>query len=201
MRFVLTALLLWSGALCQAQQFAFEMWHEGKVVLENGDTLKGTVRYNLQTDLVQLQMGNRLENFSARKAVFFEIFDGTVKRYRQFYSLPFAAAGEYKTTLFFELLEEGKLTVLCREAVEFRTFTSFYFYGTYTRQVLVHKYFVLDERGNIRQVGASRSDWLNAMGNYAEEVQKYAKANRLDFDEKYDLARIIAYYNSLFVKK
>ena len=36
------------------------------------------------------------------------------------------------------------------------------------------------------------------MGNNAEEVQKYAKSNKLDFDEKQDLTKIVDYYNSFY---
>ena len=43
-----------------------------------------------------------------------------------------------------------------------------------------------------------KNDWLDFMGNQAKVVEKYAKANRLAFDDKYELVKIISYYNSLF---
>lgn len=183
-----------------AQDFPFELWHDGKIVLEKGDTLKGLVKYDMQTDLVQIKEANeRLETYTARKILFLEIYDETVRRYRRMYSLPYAISGEYKAPVLFELLEGGKITLLCREAIEYRTVSSgFYYYGSYSRLVLVYKYFLLQENGNIVPYLGKRNDWLDLMGNRKNEVQKYAKANRLDFDEKYDLSRIIAYYNSLF---
>ena len=187
------------ASLATAQQFPFEYWHDGKIVLDSGDTLRGNVKYDLQSDLIQLQQDNRLESFSARKVLYFEIFDATVKRYRLFYSLPYSSAGQYKAPVFFELIEEGKLTVLCREVLEYRTQSSpFYYYGTYTRLVLVNKYFILQENGNIEEFINKRNDWYEMMGNKAEEVKKFAKANKLDVTEKYELAQIISYYNSLF---
>lgn len=187
------------ASLATAQQFPFEYWHDGKIVLDNGDTLRGNVKYDLQSDLIQLQQDNRLESFSARKVLYFEIFDATVKRYRLFYSLPYSSAGQYKAPVFFELIEEGKLTVLCREVLEYRTQSSpFYYYGTYTRLVLVNKYFILQENGNIEEFINKRNDWYEMMGNKAEEVKKFAKSNKLDVTEKYELAQIISYYNSLF---
>ena len=45
---------------------------------------------------------------------------------------------------------------------------------------------------------SNKNDLLDLMGKRSEEVEKYAKTNRLKFDDKYDLARIVAYYNSLF---
>lgn len=197
---ILVLFLLVSLGL-QAQTFSFEYWHNGKLVLEGGDTLTGSVKYNLQQDLVQFQHAGRNETFTARKVVYFEIFDAMSKEYRQFYSLPYAANGQYKAPVFFELLTEGKMTLLSREALEYKTYSSFYYYGSYQRLVLVYKYFLLEESGNIREFQGNKNEWLYLMGNQAEQVQRYVKSNKLDFDEKPELTKIVAYYNSLFEKK
>ncbi len=193
----LTIVCLFFALQINAQEFPFEYWHEGKMVLEGGDTLRGLVKYNMQTDLLQLQGNSTIETYTARKVLFFEIFDQTVKRYRQFFSLPYSASTDYKAPVFFELLEEGKLTVLCREALEYRTISSFYYYGSYTRLVLINKYFLLDEDGAIIEFQGKKNDWLYLMGKHSEDVQKYARTNRLEFDDKYELGKIVAYYNSL----
>jgi len=194
--------ILWISVLpVVAQQFAFELWHTGKAVLDTGDTLRGTIKYDLQTDILQLNDNKKLESFTPRKVLFFEIFDETVKRYRVFYSLPFAQTGQYKAPVFFELIEEGKLTVLCREALEYRTTSSpFFFYGSVTRLVLVNKFFMLKENGNIEEFRGKKNDWYTFMPTKADEVERYAKSNRLDLDEKYELSQVIAFYNSLFKK-
>jgi hypothetical protein len=198
-RLYLFLFLICSSAALHAQQFPFEVWHEGKMVLDDGDTLRGTIKYDLQNDLIQFQKDEKLESYSARKVLYFEIFDVTIKRYRNFFSLPYTTAGQYKAPVFFELLVEGKLTVLCREAVELRTYSSpFYYYGTYTRQVLVNKYFILKDNGSIEEFISKRNDWYQLMGNKSDEVQRYAKTNKLDLDEKYELVQVLNYYNSLF---
>lgn len=187
------------SASAKAQNWPFELWHEGKIVLLTGDTLKGLVKYDLQQDLVQYNLPDKkTEAYTARKVLFFEIFDGTVHRYRQFFALPYSTAGNYKAPIFFELLEEGKMTLLSREAIEYRTYNSPYYVGSYTRQVLVYKYFFLEENGMITEFVGNKSDLLNLMGRRSEDVEKYMKANRLKVDDKYDFARIVAYYNSLF---
>lgn len=186
-----------------AQQFAFEFWHEGKMVLDSGDTLRGQVKYDLQNDLIQYQTnsGTRHEGYTARKVLFFEIFDESVKRYRTFYSLPYSNAGQYKAPVFFELLEEGKLTLLSREALEYRTTSpSFYYYGTYSRLVLVNKYFILQDNGNIEEFRGKKNEWYELMRGREDEVQKYVRTNRLNLDNKYDLASAVNYYNSFFKK-
>ena len=181
------------------QSFPFEQWHDGKVVLDDGDTIRGSIKYDLQ-DLLQMRHQNRMESFSARKVLLFEIFDQGYKRYRTFYSLPYSASGGYKSPVFFEVLTEGKITVLSREKLEYRTYSaSPFMYGGYSnRLILVNIYFLLREDGNIVDFAGRRNDWLDLMGNRANEVHDYAKDNKLDFDRKYDLKRIIDYYNSSF---
>ncbi len=196
--FIVVSLIVASAS---AQQFAFELWHEGKLILDSGDTLRGSIKYDLQNDLIQYQSkgDNKLESYSARKVLFFEIFDNSVKRYRIFYSLPYSTSGQYKAPVFFELLEEGKITLLCREVLEYRTMNStFYYYGSYTRLVLINKYFLLRENGEIEEYRGKKNDWYDVMKGREDEVQRYVKANRLDLDDKYELAKAVNHYNSLF---
>ena len=201
MRIFFVFLFCFTSTLTNAQEFAFEFWNEGKVVLETSDTLKGLVKYDIQNDLLQVKVRNKLESLTARKVLTFEIFDATVKRYRQFYSLPYSPNNTYKTPVFFELLCEGKITLLAREKLEYRTVNSPFFYGNYSRLVLVNVFYLLKPNGVIDEFPGKKNDWLNAMETRESEVREFAKVNRLDFDDKYELTRIIDYYNSLFLKK
>ena len=182
----------------RGQEWAFELWHEGKIVLLEGDTLKGMVKYDMQQDLLQYNFKEqKVEAYSARKVLFFEIFDNTVHRYRQFFALPYTTPTNYRSPVFFELLEEGKMTLLSRESLEYRTYSSPYYIGSYSRLVLVNKYFFMKENGDIVDFTGNKNDLLDLMGKRAEEVEKYIKANRLKLEDKYDFAKIVAYYNSL----
>ena len=182
----------------QAQQWAFEMWHEGKIILEAGDTLKGLVKYDMQQDLVQYNnQRGKIEAFTARKILFVEIFDRTVKQYRQFYSLPYSVTGTYKAPVFFELLAEGKLTLLSRESLEYRTYSSPYYFGSYNRLVMVYKFYLLKENGDITEFVGRKSDLLQLMGRKSEAVEGYIRENKLKIEEREDFAKIVQYYNSL----
>lgn len=193
------ALLFFLSFQVHAQQFPSDLWHDGKIVLLEGDTLRGSIKYDLQQDLVQYSEANQQTTaFSARKVLFFEIFDTSVRKYRQFFALPFSTVSTYKAPVFFELLEEGKMTLLARESIEYRTYNSPYYIGSYSRLVLVYKYFFLDENGDIFEFTGNKNDLLDLMNKKSEEVEKYIKANKLRYDDKYDFAKIIAYYNSLF---
>ena len=192
------AVLLLLSLQATAQQWPFELWHEGKMILLEGDTLRGMLKYNLQKDLVELtSRDSKPEVFTARKVAFFEIYDQSENKYRQFYALPFNTGGGYKTPIFFELLADGKMTLLAREFLETRTVPSSYYYGSYTRVVLTHHYFFIDDKGEITQFTGTRHDLLTHMGNQADDVEKFIRHNHLSIDDKFDLSKIVGYYNSL----
>ncbi len=182
-----------------AQQWAFELWHEGKIVLVSGDTLKGLVKYDLQQDLIQYnsQRGN-IEAYTARKVLLFEIFDKTVGQYRQFFALPYNASGGYRAPVFFELLAEGKMTLLVRENLEYRSYSSPYYYGSYSRLVLVYKFYLLEENGNITEFTGKKSDLMQLMGKRAGAVEDYMRENKLKIEDRDDFVKIVSYYNSFF---
>src|SRR5688572_26176927 len=122
-----------------AQEWAFELWHDGKMVLTTGDTLRGLIKYDLQQDLVQYNnKKGSIQAYTARKVLFFEIFDSTVDQYRQFYALPYNASTGYRAPVFFELLAEGKMTLLTRESLEYQTVSSPYYYGSYNKLILIY---------------------------------------------------------------
>jgi hypothetical protein len=182
--------------LVSAQFWPSELWHEGKMVLTSGDTLRGMLKYDLQQDLVQYTVNNSSPDaFTARKILFFEIFDTSSGLYRRFFALPYATSPGYKTPVFFELLEEGKMTLLAREFLEYRNSGSMYVAG---RIVLSHKYFFMKENGDIDEFNGTRNDLLELMGKQGDTVEKFIRANRLRIEYKEDFARTIDYYNSLF---
>ena len=179
-------------------QFPSELWHQGKLVLESGDTLKGQIKYDFQQDLVQYAFNNqKAEVFTARKVLFFEIYELAIHQYRRFFALPFATQKGYKAPIFFELLDEGKLTLLSREFLEYKSYRSVYF-GMYTKLVLSYRYYFLDEKGNITEFKGTRNDLLDKMGSKSDSVDKFIHENHLRTDEKVDLTQIVDYYNSLF---
>ncbi len=199
-KFVLAGIgILLTGVTIAQRDWPSELWHDGKVVLTSGDTLKGNIKYDFNQDLVQYVVSNRkAEIYSARKVLFFEIFDETVHKYRRFFALPYTNPTGYKASTFFELLEEGKMTLLSRELLEYKVYNSSFYGGSYSRMVQTFYYFFLKEDGTIEDFRGKKNDLLDLMGNKVNSVEKYIRANRLDFDDKYDVARIVAYYNTLF---
>jgi hypothetical protein len=184
-----------------AQEWPSELWHEGKIVLLQGDTLRGRIKYDLDQDLLQFSdQKDKVEAYSARKVLYWEIFDATIHRYRHFFSLPFTKTASYLAPVFFELLEDGRMTLLSREYLEYKTMNSPspYYTGSYSRLVMVYKFYLMNDKGDITEFAGNRNDLLDLMGRKSEDVEKYMKTNRLKIEDKYDFAKIVDYYNSLF---
>ncbi|HEU5289578.1 MAG TPA: hypothetical protein VFU05_02970 [Cyclobacteriaceae bacterium] len=199
MRLLIIIIFSLASFSAKAQEWAFELWHDGKMVLVSGDTLKGLIKYDLQQDLIQYnnKKGN-IQAYTARKILFFEIFDTTVEQYRQFYALPYESSSGYRAPVFFELLAEGKMTLLTREALEYRTISSPYYYGSYSRLVLIYRYYLLEENGTIVEFVGKKAELMTLMGKRADAVEDYIKQNKLKLDDRNDFAKIVAYYNSFF---
>lgn len=183
-------------------QFPSEVWHDGKLVLLQGDTLKGLIKYDLETDIVQFSKDKKtIQTFTARKLLHFEIFDEISKAYRDFYVLPYNISGNYNAPIIFELIFEGrKITLLSREAIEYQvTNYPYSVAGSYTQLVLVYTHFFLTDEGKIIEFDNKRKTlYRDIMSDRSSEIKKFIKNNRLKVDRRVDLVKTVAYYNSLF---
>jgi len=187
----------WGNAVSQV--FPSEVWHEGKVVLISGDTVMGLLKYNLESDLIQVNTNNVMQTYSSRKIIFYEIFDVTVDNFRQFYALPYNVKPNYKVPIIFEVLYEGPLTLLARESIVLEnnpTYNSYY-RSNHTRRKLVYNYYFLNQREGISRYGGKKKDLIFIMRRKSNEVKKFMKKNHLRHDKRTDLIKITTYYNNL----
>ena len=186
-----------------AQDFPSEVWHEGKVVLTNDETHKGLIKYNLEGDLIQVNVDNTLQAYSSKKILYFEIFDEALESRRRFYSLPYRVSEDYETPILFEVLYEGgSLTLLAREMIATESvapYNSYYGRSTYyyTRNKLVYQYYFLKEDGRITWYSNKKRDLVKIMQNRSAQIKKFISDNNLNVDRRRDLERITAYYNTL----
>jgi hypothetical protein len=200
LRFTLIIIVASVSMTAWAQSFPSQMWHEGWMVTSEQDTLKGSIKYDMGADAVQIQSNDVLKTYSSRKMLFFEIYDESVENYRQFYSLDYAVNYDYKVPILFEVLYEGPLTLLIREAIVEETvpqMQAFAMGGYNTRQRLAYTYYFLDRKGNITLFNGKRSELTPLMGNKIGQVRDFIKDNKLKTDRMRDLVRITAFYNSL----
>jgi len=202
MRFVFSVfflLILISNT--SAQDFPSELLHEGKVTLANGDTLSGKIKYDLENDLIQIVYKGTIQTYSARKLMYFTIYDNTVDMFRTFYSIPYEIQPNYERPLLFEVLFEGKLSLLAREKIVTETVPQYsYTYRSsinMTRTKLEYEFFFLDQKGTFVKYDLKKPQLYEIMSRKEPQIKSYIKKNKLKTDSRRDLVRITAYYNAL----
>ena len=199
LKYLLTLSLFFVTVMSHAQ-FPSELWHEGKIVLVNSDTIKGNIKYDLDRDIIQVNNKNGIEAYTAKKVLYFNFFDDTSHQYRQFYALPYRITSEYKTPVFFEVFLQGKMTLLGREFITVKTVS----YGntalsgsSYSQQVLAYRYYFLDDQGEIERLQKNKRQLYQIFKKKESEIKQYVKRNRFRFDNKSDMMQLTEYYNRL----
>ncbi|MCU0444809.1 MAG: hypothetical protein MUE85_07805 [Microscillaceae bacterium] len=185
-----------------AQYIAENYWHIGKIYLDTGDTLAGNFKFNLTNEVVQIEVNNTLQTFTARKVLSFEFFDRAEQRDRIFYTLPYPKVPNYKTPIFFELLLEGDaITVLSRETLVTQTtiVNNPYFIGqpgVPMRQTFVKtNFYFLYKNGKIKPYDGTKKDLLLLLQDREKDVKDYLKNNRVRLDNRQDVVALIDFYN------
>lgn len=193
--------------VAQAQNFPSQIWHKGKIFLPSGEVESGQVKYDLETNIVQLQKES-INTYSAALIDHFEIFDEYYGGIRTFYSLPYAINTDYEVPVFFELLVQGEdMALLCREYIttDSRGMYRNMYYPMYnpmygmpmmnSSRLDFEFYFLTD--GKIQKYGQKKKELLEMMEDKSDEVKLYMRKNRLSHDKRGDLLRITAFYNQL----
>lgn len=189
-----------------AQTFPSELWHDGEIRLTDGSVKTGNIKYDLDRQTVQLQIGERTQAYDASQVISFSFLQESIKARRTFYALPYAIQNNYKRPVFFEVVVAGKMTLLAREYVVIRnspttsSFNNRNRYSNYpnfreSRSYLAHKMFFAKEDGVIRESSGKTNDVLNQFGNARSELKKYVKKERLKLDRLQDVAKLVQYFN------
>jgi hypothetical protein len=200
---ILVLLVLFTSVQLSFAQLPHEVWHNGYVVLNDFDTLRGEIKYNFQNNIIQLQEDGKIRSFSAQSFVLFTINDVLSKRLRDFYSIPFNLKGNYKAPIIFELLHEGEhLTLLAREILvveSVNNFNSFYYHprSSFTRERLDYEFYFMKKDAKIVRYNKKKRDLLYIMNDKSSEMKRIMKKKKLRHDRAGSLVRITAFYNEL----
>ena len=202
----LWAALVSSGPVC-AQTFSQDVWYDGKVILDTEDTLTGSIRFDFPNNLLELEAANVVKAYSARKVVSFEVFDVVNQQTRQFFSLPFRSTSDYKVPIFFELLMQGPLTLLCREKLVTEA-VPMYGYSPYgygfgrpgyygSRNRIAYDFYFGYPNGNIQSFSGGKKDFYYLVKDHQQALKDFVSEHQLRYNDREDLRQIVAYYNHL----
>ena len=192
-----------------AQQFPSDLWHPGLLVTNQGDSIKGNLKYDFENQSIQLDDGETLKAFNVNNLFFFEIYDETIRDHRQFYSLMYEVGYEYSIPVLFEMIINGKLSLLLRERIVSEStqssFPSYYAYSMMPRfsnnsgyvNKIKYDYFFLDNDGNIIKFKGKKKELYNLMNDQYEKVKSYISNNKINLKRMSDLARVVSFYNQI----
>mgnify|MGYP001373497566 FL=1 len=192
-----------------AQQFPSDLWHPGLLVTNQGDSIKGNLKYDFENQSIQLDDGETLKAFNVNNLFFFEIYDETIRDHRQFYSLMYEVGYEYSIPVLFEMVINGKLSLLLRERIVSEStqssFPSYYAYSMMPRfsnnsgyvNKIKYDYFFLDNDGNILKFKGKKKELYNLMNDQYEKVKSYISNNKINLKRMSDLARVVSFYNQI----
>ncbi len=188
-----------------AQNFSKEYWHKGEVYLLTEESIKGSIRYDLDQNNITIRTpDNKLRSYNASQVEQFWIEDELQKRVRYFYSLPQITKDDYRVLYFFELLTEGKITLLCREnfVVKQVGYYSPYMWGGWTNGgsyvVQEDDYFLLNNEGNVVDVEEDREAIMNIFGKKKDVMELYLIDHNNKLRNREDLLQMIRYYNEVY---
>ncbi len=190
-----------------SQEFPSDIWHNGLLVTNSGDTIEGDLKYDFESQSIQLDDGETLKAFNVNNLFFFEIYDKTIRDYRQFYSLMYEVGYEYSVPVLFEMMIEGKISLLLRERIVAESnqsyFPSYYSYGVmpafsnnygYVNKVK-YDYFFLTDDGKIHRFKGKKKEILALMNDKYSLMKEYISKNKISLKKMSDLARVVNYYN------
>lgn len=183
-------------------KFSKDFWHGGELDTKSGETLRGTLQYNIEENTVVIRIGDgTTRSFTPNTADAFQFTDALTGQQRIFYALPYAAPKMrgYAQPIFFELLSEGEWNLLCQEKLENR-YNSYYdpyllMPRSYAVTVLVFQYFLMDRQGNIQPLSATIDGLQAAFPQQADALKDWVKDQKLDLTRREDMVLVIRQAN------
>ncbi|MGB3465933.1 MAG: hypothetical protein WBA74_11715, partial [Cyclobacteriaceae bacterium] len=170
-----------------AQRFSSDFWHPGFIVTAKQDTVRGELKYDMETNSIQLKGDGKIYSFSSHTILICEFYDKTIDNTRRFYSMPYEINKGFKSRVLFELLFEGPTSLLSREEIVQEATNAVGNFGgpgsTIMRDRLKYIFFFLNNKGEIQYYSGKRSELLELMGKKASMVKSFIRQNKLKTDE------------------
>jgi hypothetical protein len=211
---IITGALVGSALETKAQMsdaFNVHSWLYGKVVLSSGDSLKGAVIYHPVLDVVQIAGDDgAINSFSPVNVSYFIIVGVYEGRPQLFRSLLWSKGQEqdaFRAPMFFEEICQGNIVLMKRytgkPAVSTENLTaasvepSYYPHFASAPDDMQEFFYVQTPDGKIITLRNRKRELLKLFGDKSDQVKRYVRENRLDYNDSRQLVAIVNYYNSL----
>lgn len=205
--------------LVKGQDLDVQEWRQGKVILTSGDTLSGAIFYHLKGEILQVkEVHGAVKTYSPVNVASFIVFNEQQSRFQTFRSYLWSRRNDYaafKTPAFFEVMAEGKYTLIKRESFAVRNqdpvpryaaYGRYYepcspdnirYNGLYSQVVAVKQFYVLTPEKEIMVLRNPRKDLPDLFQDKAETMHQFMKDKSLFYHNSTDLIPVIRHFNKL----
>lgn len=175
--------------------FFNEGFQEGSITLKNGRITEGLeIRYNSHEQHVEMVMDGNVYAISGDRLSGFQFeMDGQLFVFESGYD-----ARRLSEDDFVQVISEGHTSLLVRHNTDFYQDAPTYGQATQEDRYVNNKTYYIKSGNEVNRLrGLSQRRVMRNIDTHEDEVEAYAEQNNLDFSEAEDVARILAYYNSL----
>ena len=215
-------LLLFFSGLCQssaAQNLNKLEWAKGKIILTNGDTLAGALSYYYKEEIIQVKGKDGItKTFSPVNIDHFQAFNEQKLLFQIFRPYMWSRNPDedaFKTPVFFEIVMEGKYTLIKRSAYVIRnsepipmytcwgryyepcTDNEIYFPNNDSQLALLNNYFLLTPENEIIRLRNPKKNLENLYRDKANTMKAYIRWQKLSYNNPVALTHMVRYFNHL----
>ncbi|MFP4093845.1 MAG: hypothetical protein ACLFUB_05140 [Cyclobacteriaceae bacterium] len=200
---IFLALMMCFSIFAQAADIGTDIkkkdWHQGKLVLQNGDTYKGKIRYDLDQNVAMVRIDGTIKAFSAHVVDYFRFMDQELKTLRRFYTMPYENKRGMERLMFFELVFQDGFALFNRESTVRKKqamLAELPFIDRSDREdeVTVFSYFIFMPDGDFKPIEAEQQDLINKLAldkEQTKEMRAYIHEHELNLKNRSDFIRVI----------
>ncbi|WP_026464003.1 hypothetical protein [Adhaeribacter aquaticus] len=202
-----------------AQSLQKQDWAMGEIILNTGDTLVGPISYYHNKDLVQVTLADgEILIYSPVNVKCFKVFNGDkgiIQTYKPFNWSEEGQVNSYKKLTFFEVLAEGKYTLINRSVFTIRNldpvpaYTSMgryyepyktngaYYKGDTYQIAKLNLFYLLTPENNFIPLKNPKKDMENIFQEKEESMEAYINKHNLSYKNPVALLQMVRYLNRL----
>lgn len=196
-------LLSLSSAYYTANGQSGNRWVKGEVDLISGKTIRGNIQFDLETNEILVITNNqKAKLFTSVNVESFQVIDDDAEISRYFFSLPYRVEKHFEKNIFFELLNEGHITLLSRsvwsEIPVYHQEANGMVTNTYSRSIVIEQFYFILENGEIITAEPTIEDLLanGVFPSKAEtDITTFTKSQKLKIYKREDMIALIQFYN------
>jgi len=177
--------------------FIYKNFHEGELILKNGDIYPSILRYDIFGDQIHLKNGDEIYGIIHPEKIALIVVDTTKFLYSAYLNSP--ALRSTKAESYFILKTDGKCKLLIRKNIRIQDAEPPKLLQDAQPAKFIHtndSYYLKVENETAILI-RSKQDILFVLADQKTAVNQYISSNKFNVKKITDLIRIVDYYNSL----